>query len=328
MKFAVMTSNVEIAVLRDMAQAAEGLGLELITFPDHLAYEDADGALDPHRLAYSSMILAAMVAESTRTLKFGQLVTNNLMRHPAVTAQAFMTLDRLSNGRLVAGMGAAWRELEFTMCGLPYPEVADRMDMLEESLQCIRSLWTNERTTFHGRHYRFDDAVLWPKPVQQPHPPFLLGGFAPKLLRLAAAYADYLNVFFPMGRSGHPNMARLNDAVYGEKVRYLRGETLRCGRDRRAVKVCNLLPVVAISESRTEIDAVRRRMAPAWGVAPELAHTSPHGLIGTPAECAVELERRARDWEIDLFMFSCTDPQALQCWVEQLRPYLSRSQRP
>lgn len=322
MKFAVMSANVELGVLRNIAQTADELGLDLMTYPDHLAYEDSDGTLDPKRIAYSSMICSAMISESTKKLRFGQLVTNNLLRHPSITAQDLMTLDRLSDGRLVAGIGAAWRQHEFTMAGISYPDVATRMDMLDESLTCMRSLWTRERTHFKGRHYQFSDAILWPKPIQKPHPPILLGGFAPRLMRLAAKHADYVNVFFPMGKSGHPNMAKLTDAAFRGKVEYLREQTELVGRSRNAVKVVNLLTTTVVSESMAELDAARQRMAPLWGVAPDAILRSPLGLIGTPEQCAKELMRRQHDWEIDMFMFACTDPAKLSQWLQRLQAYL------
>lgn len=285
MKFAVMTANAELDALRDMAQTADELGFSLLTFPDHLAYENADGALDPQRIAYSSMICAAMVSESTKRLRFGQLVTNNLLRHPAVTAQDFMSLDRLSHGRLIVGIGAAWRELEFKMAGMPYPELSKRMEMLDESLTCMRSLWTHEKTNFTGEYYSFNEAVLWPKPVQKPHPSILLGGFAPKLMRLAAKHADYVNIFFPMGKSGYPKMKALTNDAYREKVFYLREHTEKAGRPRSAVKVVNLLTVTVISDSTDVVENARKQMASIWGRSGRGSEVTSRADRFTPGMC-------------------------------------------
>jgi alkanesulfonate monooxygenase SsuD/methylene tetrahydromethanopterin reductase-like flavin-dependent oxidoreductase (luciferase family) len=100
----------------------------------------------------------------------------------------------LSGGRLEFGIGAGWAENEHAMLGLEFGTKNDRADRLEESVQIIRSLWTQPRTTFEGKHYRLQDAVAEPKPVQQPHPPIWIGGSGPKrTLRITAQYADVWN---------------------------------------------------------------------------------------------------------------------------------------
>jgi len=105
-----------------------------------------------------------------------------------------VTVDHLSGGRLDFGIGAGWAENEHTMLGLEFGGRGDRADRLEESLQIIRGLWTQPRTTFAGEHYHLQDAVAEPKPVQRPHPPIWIGGSGPRrTLRLAAQYADVWN---------------------------------------------------------------------------------------------------------------------------------------
>src|SRR5207253_1783179 len=95
---------------------------------------------------------------------------------------------------LVAGLGSGWTETEFRMTGIAFPDVTTRLRMLDEALACIRGLWGGAPFSFAGEFYRFQDAVLFPKPVQRPHPPFLLGGNGRGLLRLAAKHADELNI--------------------------------------------------------------------------------------------------------------------------------------
>src|SRR5262249_60368916 len=118
---------------------------------------------------------ARMAATSCRT-GVGCAVTGNTYRHPAVLAKAAVTVDHLSGGRLEFGIGAGWAENEHTMLGLPFGTAGDRADRLEEACQVIRSLWTQERTSFAGQHYQLTGAVAAPKPVQQPHPPIWIGG--------------------------------------------------------------------------------------------------------------------------------------------------------
>ncbi len=313
-----MVNDLELHVLRDLAQTAEGLGYHLVAFPDHLAYELPSGELDPHHLGYSSMIIAAMIGEATTKLRFGPLVLNNLLRHPAVTAQTLMSLDHLSGGRLLAGVGAGWRQREFEMTGLRFPDTTTRLRMLDESLTCMRSLWTNDRTTFAGEFYQLKDAVLWPKPVQKPYPPILMGGSGKGLLRVAARHADVLNVFFEMGTAGHPNIARLTNDVYREKVRVLREETERCGRPRGAVRICNLIPNLTLADSKAEAAAAAARIAPVLASNPEQVYQSPHTLIGNSDECIAELQRRVREWEISMFLFVPGDAAMLRRLMEDV----------
>jgi alkanesulfonate monooxygenase SsuD/methylene tetrahydromethanopterin reductase-like flavin-dependent oxidoreductase (luciferase family) len=138
-------------------------------------------------------MLAAMAQLTTRT-RIGCAVVGNTYRHPAVLAKMAVTVDHLCAGRLEFGLGAGWAENEHTMLGLEFGTKNDRADRLEESVQIIRALWTQPRTTFEGRHYRLRQAVAEPKPVQQPHPPIWIGGSGPKrTLRIAAQYADVWN---------------------------------------------------------------------------------------------------------------------------------------
>ena len=276
------------------------------------------GELDPHHLGYSSLIIAAMISEATKKLRFGPLVLNNLLRHPEVTGQTLMSLDHLSGGRLLAEVGAGWRQREFEMTGLRFPDTTTRLRMLDESLTCMRSLWTNDRTSFAGEFYQLKDAVLWPKPVQQPYPPILMGGSGKGLLRVAARHADVLNVFFEMGTAGHPNIARLTDDVYRQKVRLLREETERCGRPRDAVRICNLIPNLTLTDSKAEAAAAASRIAPVLASAPEQVYQSPHTLIGNPDECIAELQRRVRQWEISMFLFVPGDAALLRRLMEDV----------
>src|SRR3954464_12677664 len=109
-------------------------------------------------------LLAAMAAHTTR-VRCGIIVTGVTYRHPAVLANMAATIDHVSGGRLDLGLGAAWYELEHSEYGIPFPPIGERMDMLDEACRVVKSLWTQERTTFEGRHYQLRDARCEPKPV-------------------------------------------------------------------------------------------------------------------------------------------------------------------
>jgi probable F420-dependent oxidoreductase len=307
MEWGLQLANMDWQRLRDTAQAAEELGFDLITFPDHIVFEGPEGQRDAQHLAYDSIVVAAVAAEATRKIRIGHLVLCNLFRHPAIAAQSLTTLDCLSNGRLVAGLGTGWTASEFRMSGIPYPDITTRLRMLDEALACIRSLWTQEQTTFAGEFYRFQEATLWPKPVQQPHPPILLGGSGKGLLRLAAKHGDVINIISEVGTKGRismDNIKRFTEDSFRTKVDFVRSEASRHGRDPNAVRISNVLFTVMLTDSSAATRATAEGMAPLFGLTPDEVLRTPLALIGTLEECVTEIKRRQRQWDVSQVIFS------------------------
>jgi F420-dependent oxidoreductase-like protein len=144
--------------------------------------------------------LLAALAQATKRLRLGCLVTGVTYRHPAMLAKIATTVDIISNGRLELGIGAAWHEFEHRAYGIPFYTMRERQDRLEEALQVIKLLWTSTApVTFRGKHYQLEDAPFLPLPTQKPHPPIMVGGSGPKrTLRTAARYADTVNLWGPL----------------------------------------------------------------------------------------------------------------------------------
>ena len=137
--------------------------------------------------------LAALAAETSR-IRLGLMVTGNTYRHPAVLASIAATVDIVSNGRLDLGLGAGWNEYEHNSMGLPLYAPGERIRRLGEACQIITQLFTQHVTTFKGRYYHLKEAHREPKPVQQPHPPFVIGGSGEQLtLRVVAKHAAVWN---------------------------------------------------------------------------------------------------------------------------------------
>jgi alkanesulfonate monooxygenase SsuD/methylene tetrahydromethanopterin reductase-like flavin-dependent oxidoreductase (luciferase family) len=122
------------------------------------------------------------------------MVTGVTYRNPGVLAKMAVTVDHISGGRLEFGLGAGWHEAEHRGYGIEFPSAGTRVAMLDEALTVIRRLWTEESVTFEGRFYTLTDLLCEPKPVQQPHPPIVIGGEKPKMLRVVARHADEWNV--------------------------------------------------------------------------------------------------------------------------------------
>jgi probable F420-dependent oxidoreductase len=307
MEFGVQFGGLEPAQYRAHAQTAEALGYDLIVFPDHLVNEGPDKQLDVKSRAFDHIAMAAVVMEATRKIRVGHLVLCNLFLHPSITAQSLMTLDQLSGGRLLAGLGSGWTETEFKMSGIPFPPITERLRMLDEAIAVILSLWKNDRTTFDGEFYHLKDAILWPKPIQQPHPPIIVGGGGKGLLRIAAKYADYVNIIPDAGKRGHISMEvvkRTNDKSFREKVSFVREEAKRLGRKPDAVRISNFVFATIISDSKEATRKSAEMMAPMFQQTADDLLASPIILIGTPEECIVELKRRAKDWGTSQMIFT------------------------
>src|SRR5580658_6935803 len=307
MEFGIQLGGLEPLQYRAHAQAAEALGYDLIVFPDHLVNEGPDRQLDAKSRVFDHIVMAASVIEATKKIRVGHLVLCNLFRHPSITAQSLMTLDQLSGGRLVAGLGSGWTETEFRMTGIPFPPITERLRMLDEALTCIKSLWTKEQTTFDGEFYHLKDAILWPKPIQKPCPPIIVGGGGKGLLRIAAKHADFVNLIPDAGKRGHISLEqvkRLTDESYQSKIRFIRDEAKSAGRDPNAIRISSFIFVLALTDSPAMSRQMAEGMAPMFQLSAEEIVASPLVLIGTPGECIKELKRRVKDWGVTQFFFS------------------------
>ncbi|MBA3336065.1 MAG: LLM class flavin-dependent oxidoreductase [Chloroflexia bacterium] len=162
----------------------EELGFDSAWLFDHFTalYGDPDGPC-----LEASTLLAALARETSR-IKIGVLVYGNTHRHPAILAKEMTTLDHVSDGRLIFGIGTGWNEREHDAYGLPLPSPGERVAMLDEALTVIQALFTRRRTTFAGAHYQLHDAPFAPKPLQDPLP-ILVGGKRPKMLKVIARHA-------------------------------------------------------------------------------------------------------------------------------------------
>ncbi len=149
---------------------------------------------DPTGPCLEGWTLLAAFAAQTKRIRVGVMVTGNTYRHPAVLANMATTIDIISHGRLDFGIGAGWNELEHTAYGIPLYQPGERLRRLAEACEVIRLLWTETTPSFEGKYYQLKNAYSEPKPVQKPHPPFVIGGSGEKVtLRIAAQYADIWN---------------------------------------------------------------------------------------------------------------------------------------
>jgi len=173
-----------------LADACEEHGVETLFRSDHYISQSDEDV----NVAHDAWTTLAGLAARTTTLRFGTLVSPATFRAPALLANAAATVDHISGGRIELGMGAGWMEREHRAYGFPFPETSIRLQMLAEQIEIVHRLWTDDRVDFRGTHYTLEDAPAQPKPVQQPHPPLLVGGSGTRGTALPAArFADEYN---------------------------------------------------------------------------------------------------------------------------------------
>ena len=179
--------------LTETARVADQGGVAQFTVMDHwFQMEVLGGPPEPMLEGYTTLGYLAAVTER---LRLGLLVTGVTYRHPGLLAKTVTTLDVLSGGRAMLGIGAAWYEREHDGLGVPFPSTSERFERLEETLQIVRQMWAGDQTPYAGKHYELKEPVNVPPPVQSP-PPIMIGGSGErKTLRLVAQYADASNIF-------------------------------------------------------------------------------------------------------------------------------------
>lgn len=189
------------AQLEEFWRDADALGFHGVWNYDHFY-----GLVDHSQDTLEGWTTLAAMAKVVERAKIGCMVTGVTYRHPALLANMAVSVDHISGGRLQFGLGAAWHEPEHTAYGYQYPSAGTRIEMLDEALQVITSLWTEDKTSFKGSFFELKHAVCNPKPVQQPKPWVVVGGNGPKkTLRVVAKHADEWNAI------GEPDeWARLN----------------------------------------------------------------------------------------------------------------------
>jgi len=214
-RFGVQThpQNVAYKDLLQTWQEIDELGFDTAFVFDHFIpiYSDANGP------CLEGWTLLSALAAQTKQVKVGVLVTGNTYRNPALLAKMAATVDHVSNGRLILGMGAGWFALEHTAYGIPFSTAGGRAKQLVEAVEVVNLLFTQERSNFTGKYYQLKDAPFAPKTVQKPHPPILIGGMGPKRIQpLVARHGDIWNFFV---RDGDPQEAKQINAKFDEICR-------------------------------------------------------------------------------------------------------------
>jgi F420-dependent oxidoreductase-like protein len=195
MNFSGLGGNTQLGPkLAATAQAADDAGFALLTMMDHWFQMEAFAPpQEPMLEGYTSL---GFVAGKTKRITLGLMVTGVTYRHPGLLAKIVTTLDVLSEGRAMFGVGAAWYQREHEGLGVPYPPISERFERLEETLQICRQMWSDNDGPYEGKYYQLAETICSPRPIQTPGPKILIGGGGEKkTLKLVARYGDACNLF-------------------------------------------------------------------------------------------------------------------------------------
>ena len=243
---------------------------------DHFMLDPKDA--DRNCLECWSLLTA--IAVEVKDIRIGPLVTCASYRNPALLAKMASSLDQISGGRLEFSIGAGWKDVEYEAYGYRFPPAGERVSRLIESLEIITRLWTQPVATFEGKYHQVKEAVSAPKPRQRPHPPILIGGSKPRMLRVMARFADTVN-FVPQPDA----------QSYGETLKQLEAACREEGRDFDRIRKTHFLTML-IGRDEAEVRSRLERVAQRDGMSPEQwRERRARAFVGTTAEAVTHLKR-------------------------------------
>ena len=291
--------------LRETVERAEAIGIDTLVIPDHLI---------PQLAPVPAM--AAIAAVSDR-LRISAFVLNNDLRHPAVLAQDLASLDVLSDGRLDVAIGAGWNRPEYEAIGLRFDSTPVRQARLAEAIAVLKGCFAEGPFSFGGEHYTITDLDGHPKPVQKPHPPFLIGGGGRRTLTLAAREAQIVGLAPRILPGGAPDPASVTFEGTREKIGWVREAAGERFDDLELNVYPSMTGVSITDDPLREAGEVAERLEQRSGIrlSPEELLDSPHIFINTVDGFVEKLRRHRDELGISSIMVGT---------VDELRPVVER----
>lgn len=289
---------------RSLCREVEQLGYAGLSVSDHFGAQ------------FAPVVALAAAAMVTERVTLGFNVLANDFRHPAMLAKELATLDVLSGGRVLAGLGAGWMLADYTQTGLAFAAAGERIERLAEAVAVLRGLWSAEPCSYTGKHYRIDALDGLPKPVQVGGPAVLLGGGAPRMLTLAGRLGDVVGIALN-NRSGVANaQAATRSSTAGstrDKLAWIRGGAEHAARPVPPVSV-RVLTVKVTNDRWRDATELGRQL----GLDAADLLESPHALIGTTAQIVDDLRARQLDYGFSRYVVSQSAVHDLAPVVTQL----------
>jgi len=309
-RFGVQLSDLPADGWAERARRIEELGYSSLVCPDHFGSQ-----WDP------TVLLTAVAAVTTR-LRVGALVYDVDYRHPVIYAKESAALQLVSGGRHEFGLGAGWMESDYVEAGIPYDRPGVRIERLTEALEIIRGMWTQERTSFTGKHYQVRDIQQAANLPPGSQPKILIGGGGPRVLRLAGRLADIvgINPSLPEGRITPRTAAELAPERVREKIGWVREGAERAGRKLEDVELNALVFMTAIAD---DVTGLRAALASNSGSTPEDIAGSPNFLTGPPSEIRERLHQHRETYGMSYWVIQGGDFALVEKFAEAVVQPLS-----
>jgi probable F420-dependent oxidoreductase len=320
-KFGLFLPTGDFPKAREAAEWADRSGFYSISINDHF-FSPLGTAQTPQLECFSTLSALATVTQNVRLVP---AVTAIAFRTPAMLAKIASTLDHLSNGRLIMGLGAGWQRSEYEAHGYSYPSNLERIDQLADAIKVLKAMWTQDEPTYHGRYFSIAKAYNNPRPVQKPHPPIMIGGSGKKILELVAAEAQLINMIPPIvnGKDFVQDPAaavKFDKAELKRRIAMLHGFLKAAGRETSSVEL-SVISMVSLSRSKAEAESALAQTASAMGFPNvEAARNSPVLLAGTPEEVRRELRSRIEELGTTYYIVFPSSAEAGELLVKEVMP--------
>ena len=319
-KFSLFLPTGDFAEARAAAEWADAHGFDAVSTNDHF-FSPFGSPETPQIECFTTL---SAIAAVTKRVRLMPTVAAMSFRHPPMLAKTASTLDQISNGRLVLGLGAGWQRNEYDAHAYPYPSNVERLDQLREGIQLIKAMWTHEEPAYRGRYFSIDKAYN-PRPVQRPHPPIMVGGSGSKLLPITAAEADIANLIPPIinGKDllkDPPAAVKFDKRDLKLRIDKLRSLIRKSGREVGSVTIGGFV-LVSLSRDKAAADAALKATASSMGYPSEgAARNSPTLLMGTPGEVKRELRSRLEELGMTYYVVLPASQESRELLASEVMP--------
>lgn len=323
-KFGIFLPTNDFAKALAAAQSAEEHGYYSVSINDHFFPPmGPEQRKVPQLECYTTL---SAIAAVTKRVRLAPMVTAMSFRNPALLAKMTSTLDHISGGRFIAGLGSGWLRAEYDANGYPYPSNAERLEQMAEGIRVLKAMWTQQEPVFAGRYFKIDKAYNFPQPVQKPHPPVMIGGGGSKLLKIAGAEADIVNVAAPIttGAVDFAAMLKFDKVELKRRIGMLHQSATAAGRDPNAIEISGFVTVMPAAD-KARADAIADGTAKSMGFASgQAVRESPMFLIGSPDELKREIRSRSEEFGLTYYITVFMADEARELFARQVMPEFAR----
>jgi probable F420-dependent oxidoreductase len=318
-KFGVFVLPADMVEAQALAIQAEAQGFYSVSHNDH--FYSPLGTAEFHQL--ECLTVLTVMGMATEKVKLVPAVIAASFRTPPLLAKITTSVDLATNGRFICGLGAGWQGTEYEAHGYPFPPLKQRLEELEETIQVLKAMWTQDEPAFSGKYFKVHHAYNNPRSIQKPRPPIMLGGSGTGLLKIAARHADILNIIPPTGNGKDFINDPIATVKFDQKTLISRIAQLHqncndIGRDPAEIELGGL-SFIAMSQDKN--DPGLRDIATRLGFPDyESAQRAPVALLGTPDEIKKQLRERIDATGITYFILATSSPETQALFAKEVMP--------